>query len=187
MAANNHPETELVPYVRGELSADERARVERHLEQCAQCRKSVESSSAILSQLARAVDDVPAPDWTNYRAELRRKLSAAQAGTEGVRERSRWRRLRTDVRLPVFSWPSMAMGAAAVAMLAIALVIHRGAAPGAPGVDQLELQQELSSADVGLMANYRVVEHLDLLENYDVIEHLDELPPGDRQNNETPS
>ena len=57
----------------------------------------------------------------------------------------------------------------------------------APGVDQLDLQQELSSADVGLLVNYRVVEHLDLLENYDVIEHLDELPPGDSQTHETPS
>jgi hypothetical protein len=40
---------------------------------------------------------------------------------------------------------------------------------------------------VGLLANYHVVEHLDLLENYDVIEHLDELGPEDRQNHETPS
>ena len=61
-----------------------------------------------------------------------------------------------------------------------------GSSP-APGVDQLELQQELSSTDVGLLANYHVVEHLDLLENYDVIEHLDELGPGNRQNHETPS
>jgi len=91
--------------------------------------------------------------------------------------------------LPVFGWPSMAVGAAAIAVLAIALVMHRGAEGlRTPGVDQLELQQELSSADVGLLANYRVVEHLDLLENYDVIERLDELGrPGDRQNHETPS
>ena len=56
-----------------------------------------------------------------------------------------------------------------------------------PEMSGLELQQELSSTDVGLLANYHVVEHLDLLENYDVIEHLDELGPGDRQNNESPS
>ena len=73
----------------------------------------------------------------------------------------------------------MAIGAAAVAVLAIAIVMHRGAgSPQPPSVDQLELQQELSSADVGLLANYHVVENLDLLENYDVIEHLDELGPG---------
>jgi hypothetical protein len=82
----------------------------------------------------------------------------------------------------------MAIGGAAVAILAIAIAMYRGSSLQAPGVDQLELQQELSSTDVGLLANYHVVENLDLLENYDVIEHLDELGPGTpRQNNETPS
>ena len=77
----------------------------------------------------------------------------------------------------------MALGAVAVAVIAIVLVLHRRG-QRTPGVDQLELQQEMSGADVGLLANYRVVEHLDLLENYDLIEHLDELAPGDRQNHE---
>ncbi|HKN13549.1 MAG TPA: zf-HC2 domain-containing protein [Candidatus Binatus sp.] len=185
--AENHPDTELIPYLRGELSPDERARVRTHLEGCAQCRESAEESSAIVSNLARVVDDVREPDWADYQRELKRKLRAAQAGNAGVRGRWRWR--RADVRLPVFGWPSMAMATAAVAVLAIAIVMHRGSGGSvqAPGVDQLELQQELSSADVGLLANYHVVEHLDLLENYDVIEHLDELEPGDRQNHETPS
>jgi anti-sigma factor RsiW len=178
-----HPETEIVPYLRGELSADEHARVRAHLEGCAQCRETADASSAILSSLARAVDEVREPDWAAYRGELKRKLRAAQASRGPAR--GRW---WADVRLPVLGWPSMAMGAAAVAVLAIAIVMHRGpAGPPAPGVDQLELQQELSSADVGLLANYRVVEHLDLLENYDVIEHLDELGPENRQTNETPS
>jgi len=181
-----HPETELVPYLRGELSADDRARVGAHLEGCAQCRESAEASSAILSDLARAVDEVREPDWAEYRAELKRKMRAGQAPSAVIRGRWRWR--RADVRLPVFGWPSMAISVAAVAVLAIALVMHRGAGGlQTPGVDQLELQQELSSTDVGLLANYHVVEHLDLLENYDVIEHLDELGLGDRQNHETPS
>ncbi len=178
-----HPEIEIVPYLRGELSADERARVRAHLEGCAQCRETADASSAILSSLARAVDEVREPDWADYRGELKRKLGVAQAS----RGPARWR-WWTDLRLPVPGWPSMAMGAAAVAVLAIAIVMHRGPAGSqAPGVDQLELQEELSSADVGLLANYRVVEHLDLLENYDVIEHLDELGPENRQTNETPS
>jgi len=182
-----HPEPELIPYLRGELNADERAQVRAHLEGCAQCRELAEASSAILSNLARAVDQVREPDWVEYRGELMRKLRAGQARNASIRGRWRWR--RADVRLPVFGWPSMAVGAAAIAVLAIALVMHRGAEGlRTPGVDQLELQQELSSADVGLLANYRVVEHLDLLENYDVIERLDELGrPGDRQNHETPS
>ena len=182
-----HPDTEIVPYLRGELSADERARVGAHLEGCAQCRESADASAAMLSNLARVVDDVGEPDWAEYRGELKRKLRARQAESASVR--GRWRWLREDLRLPAaFGWPSAALGAAAVAVLAIAIVMHRGAGSStAPGVDQLELQQELSSADVGLLANYHVVEHLDLLENYDVIEHLDELGPGDLQNHETPS
>jgi anti-sigma-K factor RskA len=184
--AEIHPETELIPYLRGELSADERARVGAHLEGCAQCRASADASSAILTSLARVVDEVRDPDWTAYRAELTRKLRARQAGSATLR--GRWRSRRADLRLPVFGWPSMALGTAAVAVLAIALMFHRGAGmPPVPGVDQLELQQELGSADVGLLANYHVVEHLDLLENYDVIEHLDELGPGNRPNNATPS
>ncbi len=174
-----HPETEIVPFLRGELSADERARVGAHLEGCAQCRATADASSAMLSNLASVVDAVRDPDWAAYRGELRRKLRDSQKS-----------RGRVSARWPVFGWPSMAMGAAAVAVLAIAIVMHRG--PGsmpAPEVDQLELQQELSSTDtdVGLLANYHVVEHLDLLENYDVIEHLDELGPGDRQNHATQS
>jgi len=181
-----HPETEIVPYLRGELSADDKARVGAHLEECAECRAAAQASSAILSSLARAADAVRDPDWTEYRAGLTRKLRASQSASDSLGER--WRRRRADLRLPVFGWPSMAMGAAAVAVLALAIVIHRGPAGApAPGVDQLELQQELGDADVGLLANYHVVEHLDLLENYDVIEHLDELGPGDRQNNEAPS
>ena len=181
--AANHPETELIPYLRGELSADERARVGAHLQGCAQCREWAQESSALLSNLARVVDDVREPDWPQYRGELRRKLQAADASRGRVR--GRW---WANLRRPVMGWPSMAMGAAAVAVLAIAIVMHRGSGGvQAPAVNQLELQQELSSADVGLLANYHVVEHLDLLENYDVIEHLDELGPGDRQNNETPS
>ena len=176
--ATIHPETEIVPYLRGELSADERARVGTHLEGCAQCRASAEASSAILSNLARVVDDVREPDWATYRAELKRKLRDTQTS------RAHW----WDLRLPVLRWPSMTIGGAAVAILAIAIATHRGSGPPAPGVDQLELQQELSSTDVGLLANYHVVENLDLLENYDVIEHLDELGPGmPRQDNETPS
>ena len=181
--AAKHPATELVPYLRGELGVDRRALVEQHLDQCAQCRESAESATAILSQLSVAVEAVPAPDWVAYRADLRRKLLTARP--EPVDARGRLR--PSMFRMPAFGWPSIAIGAAAAAMLAIILVTHRGSGVQTPGVDQLELQTDIGSADVGLLANYRVVEHLDLLENYEVIEHLDELAPGDRQNHEASS
>ena len=66
-----HPETEIVPYLRGELSADERARVGAHLEGCAQCREAADASSAMLSSLAKVVDDVREPDWATYRGGAR--------------------------------------------------------------------------------------------------------------------
>ena len=181
--ASNHPDFELVPYLRGELSADEHARVQRHLEECADCRAAADSSAAILSQLARAVDEVGVPDWTSYRAELRRKLAEKQAIGHDLG--ARW--WRPELRVPVLGWPSMALGAVALVMLAIAIGMHRGAGLGAPQLDQLAIQDDMNGADVGLLANYRVVEHLDLLENYDLIEHLDELEPGTGQNNATPS
>jgi anti-sigma factor RsiW len=179
----NHPENELVPYLRGELGADERMQIERHLAQCAQCQRSAESAAAMLAQLAEAIDNVRAPDWVRYRAELRRKLRIVR--TAGVDVPGWWR--RSWIRMTGFGWPSMAIGATAVAVIAIALVMHRGPASQAMGVEQLELQQEMGSTDVGLLANYRVVEHLDLLENYEVIEHLDQLAPGVRQNHEASS
>src|SRR5579863_2123162 len=120
--AATHPETELVPYLRGGLSAGDRVKVEHHLAQCAQCRASAHSATVILSRLAEAVDDVPEPDWTRYRAELRQKLRTAQAEPVGLI--GRWRRI--DLRLPAFGWASATVGAAAVAVLAIALVMHRG-------------------------------------------------------------
>ena len=181
--ASNHPDFELVPYLRGELSADERAKVQRHLEDCADCRAAAASSAAILPQLALAVDAVDTPDWTSYRAELRRKLSERHASGRDLR--TRW--WRPELRLPVLGWPSMALGAVAVAMLAISIGLHRGARLAPPQLDQLAMQDDMNGADVGLLANYRVVEHLDLLENYELIEHLDELGPGTGQNNETPS
>lgn len=178
-----HPDTEIVPYIRGELSTDERTRVGAHLEQCADCRRSARASAAILKGLARAIDEVREPEWGDYRNELRRKLKALEAG-RGVARRRWW----ADFQRPVFRLPSLAMALAAVAVLAIAVVAHRRAGgPPLPEVDQLELQQELSQADVGLMVNYRVVENLDLLENYDVIEHLDELKPSAAKTHETPS
>ena len=181
--AARHPETELVPYLRGGLGADRRALVQQHLDQCAQCRTSAESASGILSQLSAVVGAAPTPDWVAYRADLRRKLLTARPEPADARAQ-----LRSALfRIPAFGWPSIAIGAAAAAMLAIVLVTHRGGSVQTPGVDQLEQQTDIGSADVGLLANYRVVEHLDLLENYDVIEHLDELEPGDRQNHEASS
>ena len=76
MMITRHPETALVPYLRGELDGEEQARVARHLEGCASCREAAGSAAAAMHELARRVEDVPAPDLAIYRAGLYRKLKA---------------------------------------------------------------------------------------------------------------
>ena len=70
-----HPDTTLVPYLLGELSGEEGARVAHHLEGCASCRETADSATAAMRELARRVEDLPAPDPAIYRAELYRKLN----------------------------------------------------------------------------------------------------------------
>ena len=168
--STTHPSTALVPYLRGELSAEERERVARHLEACVECRASADSFAAVIEELAHRLEQMPAPDWATYRAELRRKLAAREQAPR------RWWQ-------PGLAWASLATVGAAAAALTLVLAMHPPRV-GAPTVDQLAMGNEIASADLGLLRYYPVVERLDLLENYDVIEHLDELPPADRQKDE---
>ncbi len=86
-----HPETALVPYVRGELGSEEGARVARHLEGCASCRETADSAAAATRELARRIEAVPTPDPAIYRAQLHRRLNArAEPGARGNAE-NRWR------------------------------------------------------------------------------------------------
>ncbi len=160
-----HPETALVPYLRGELTAEEGERLRTHLEGCARCREELASAESVIREIARRVDQIPEPDWAVYQRQLRRKLNAQRG--ERVR---RWR--------PGLAWASLAT--AAVATSAIVLAFALSAGPRAPAVDQLEVEGALADADIGLLRDYPVVEHLDLLENYDVIENLDQLTPPSR-------
>jgi anti-sigma factor RsiW len=166
--ALTHPETALVPYIRGELADSERERVAEHLNGCLQCRESAESFRSLLADIAARLDELPTPEWSAYRAELRRKLAA-----------------RPEPRLPWwrtgFAWGGLAAAAAAAA-LAIWLSVP-GVRPSAPVEDQLAFAQQADVVDVGLLRNYGVVQRLDLLENYDVIEHLDQLRPAPKPSN----
>jgi anti-sigma factor RsiW len=57
-----HPETELTGYLTDTLAPAERARVAEHLQTCAECRRALEESRAVLAGLA-AAPAVPEPDW----------------------------------------------------------------------------------------------------------------------------
>jgi hypothetical protein len=116
------------------------------------------------------LQELPQPEWIAYRSELRRKLDARH-----VSRRRRW----------MFALASLtAAGAAAAATL---LLVVRSPTHPVPPVEELALEQQLGSNDLGLLRNYPMVEQLDLLENYDVIEHLNELSPALREQHDSRS
>jgi anti-sigma-K factor RskA len=186
-----HPKTALVSYMRGELEGEERARVARHLESCASCRTAAGEAAAAFAELARRVEEIPPPDSAIYRAELHRKLGARRHIAAGVGAEPRWWR-------PRMAGLSLGALAAAAAALLLIFTMHQGARVAPPPLDQLATQggamqegtmQEaaMTGADVGLLRDYPMVEHLDLLENYDVIAHLDEVSPSAPANDENRS
>lgn len=160
-----HPEDQLIPYLCGELDMAARGSIERHLTECAACRAQRAMLAKTLSQIKSGIEQMPAPAWEPYRAELRRKLAARR---EQPLPQPWWR-----VNLV---WGSLAAGVAAVALLA--LTLSRGpSSQESPIMDQIAMADTMSHTDVDLLRDYPVVQHLDLLENYDVIEHLDEVAP----------
>jgi anti-sigma factor RsiW len=165
-----HPLPALNPYLRDELAAGERARVASHLARCAECRALSDSLRHVSADLARWIDQMPAPDAFAYRAELARKLATRQPG-----ERCTWR--------PRLAWVSLlAAGAAAFTLIFMLSISGR---PKMPPVEQLATENGLTEASIGLLRAYPIVSHLDLLENYDVIEDLDDLPGADNQKRAT--
>ena len=170
MKINVHPQPALVPYVRGQLGPDEAEGVRLHLEGCAACRTEAASLAATWEEVSARLEELPQPEWIAYRSELRRKLDARHFS-----RRRRW----------IFGLASLtAAGAVAAAAL---LLVARPPTRAVPPVEELALEQQLGSNDLGLLRNYPVVERLDLLENYDVIEHLNELSPAPTEQHDSRS
>jgi protein-S-isoprenylcysteine O-methyltransferase Ste14 len=63
MITTTHPETELVPYLRGELQGEERERIAHHLEHCGRCRDLVEAFAEALRELSDRIEQIPLPEW----------------------------------------------------------------------------------------------------------------------------
>ena len=156
-----HPETELIPYLRGDLHAEERESVSRHLQDCGACRASLEETRAVLEAMRAERPALPEPDWRRYRAELR-----ARAAERSAR---RW------------SWrlPRLIPIAASAAAAALALVLMlRPSAPAPPVSEDLPAFQDAAiGSHLDLLRDYPVVENLDLLEDLDVVQDLDALAP----------
>jgi anti-sigma factor RsiW len=153
-----HPDIELTGYLTDALAPAERARVAEHLQTCAECRRALEESRAVLAGLA-APPAVPEPDWGRYRAELRARL-------EVPARRAWWAR------------PMPAMVAAGLACVAIFLAVQ-GRHERRP-VELAAVEETMLGARLPLLEQYRVVERLDLLEDLEAIRHLDRLGDGGR-------
>lgn len=152
-----HVEDRLIALAAGELDAAERRQVEAHLAGCAACRTAQTDFGRIAVELARPVP--PAVHWGAYRAELRDKLEARQAGG-----------------MPRVWWPwslrplSMAMAAGLVAVM-----IWIGGPGGSPllGNGDLAADDSILASRLGLISRLDLVQQLDLLEDLDVIGRLD--------------
>lgn len=151
-----HPDTDLVPYLRGELPPAERERVARHLEECPDCKQDTELLRDLLGNLAHAIGEPPEISWPRYRAELRAKLEARRALVPW------WRR-------PI---PLALSASLAGALLLVAVWGGRelSKSPDTIGPEEVAIGSEL-----GLLQEIRTVERLDLLEDFEVINNLDRL------------
>lgn len=152
-----HPEAELIPYLRNELSAADRDRVAAHVAACPECRRATEESRAVLAALT-ARKGPPPMDWARYQADLRARLAER-------RRRPWWAR-------PL---PTLA-GAAAVAtavLLGIQGLEH--VTRDRRQVEVAALEEAALGAQLPLLREYPVVERLDMLEDLDVIRQLDRL------------
>jgi anti-sigma factor RsiW len=154
--AAGHPETEIVPYLRGELPVADRDRVARHLDGCPHCRETADAVRDILEGLARSIPTAPDIHWGRYRAELRQKLEARGA-------RAWW-------------WRPLPLAAsAALAGIVVVMAVQLTGRQGPPNGDLAAVEEALMGRRLEIVRQSGLLERLDLLEDLDVIRQLDEL------------
>ncbi|MGH7393336.1 MAG: anti-sigma factor family protein [Candidatus Rokuibacteriota bacterium] len=149
----DHPRTELIPYLRGELPPVERESVERHLPGCAACQAERDAFAELLLDLRRSLPETPPLAWARWHADLRARL------------RSPARRPRR-ARLPL---AAAAAALAAGLVLAVWLGLERRTPP----------TPEMVVAEAPMLVE--PVEPLvaELPEDIDLIVQLDRLAGGD--------
>jgi anti-sigma factor RsiW len=155
-----HPETALVPYVKDELTATERARVAAHVESCERCRVALADVRAVLGALAPPPAPTE-PHWGRYRAELRARLA------ERARRPRWWQR-----PLPL----ALSAGLAA----ALLLFTLRPTPVEKPAANLTQIEETALGARLDMLQHYDVVTRLDMLDALDEIRQLDVVPVGER-------
>jgi anti-sigma factor RsiW len=159
---SRHPETELIAYLKDELTAPARETVSRHLEGCAECRDTLADFRRLLDGVAAT--GAPPVHWARYRAELRTRLEARSER----RDRAWWQR-------PFPIAVSAGLAAAVLALVVVGPSVWREerrprTVDGLSGFEEVVLGTRLD-----LLRQYPIVERLDLLEDLDVIRQLDGL------------
>ena len=158
--ATKHPESDLVPYLRNELAPPDRDQVTSHLEECPDCRQTVEEFGQLLSELGQSIPEPPPLHWGHFQAELRERLSSARERA-GV-ERWWWR--------PA----SLTLAAGMVAILLL-FTMQGGLHQGRPADDLMAFEEAVIGSRLELLRQNALVEKLDLLEDLEVIRQLDRL------------
>ncbi|HEY7520170.1 MAG TPA: zf-HC2 domain-containing protein [Methylomirabilota bacterium] len=151
---DRHPETALVPYVKGELASGERARVATHLDGCERCRAALADVRAVLAALAASPTALE-PPWGRYRAELRERLTARAV---------RW-------------WQRPLPIAVSAGLAAALLLFALQPAPVQPPTTNLaQIEETALGARLDMVEHYDVVARLDMLDALDDIRQLDVVP-----------
>lgn len=158
-----HPADRLLPYLRGELAAAERAAIDTHLAACAECRDTVRDFAALTERLARAPEPAPPLHWGAFRAQLRDKLERRQRPAAAGRRWSLW---------PVPA--TLAAGLAAV-LLYLGVLGPGGLTPVGK---QATLEGQVLDGRLDVVSQLDLVQNLDLFEDFDDIDRLD--PPAPR-------
>ena len=66
------------PYLDGDLSSGQRARVERHVEDCPECRELLRELGAVIVALGTLHDDAGAPVAQAILSSVRRRIEEAE-------------------------------------------------------------------------------------------------------------
>ncbi len=133
----------LLDYCARSLDPVHRAEVDRHLENCAECRRVVEKQV----RLWETLDVWRAPAVSqDFDARLYARIAREQAAPAW----KRWARRILQPAMPMPIWKPVASLAAACAVLALALTVHTPQPPSsAPQVhaDQVDIEQVAKALD----------------------------------------
>jgi len=150
-------EADLVLLHYGELNDPERQTVQNHLQECLNCRDSLEQMVKLMPLTVKR-DDPPASFWADYSRELRQKV-------DKTLERRSWRAIFASWLRPI---PVAALSACAVGLLALIVTVGKDywSTPQAPENDEVIVS---SPQDLDLL------QHLDVLDALDVLEDMNSV------------